>query len=421
MTSRKYALRRRVVLDGPLIVHGGVGGEGVDGRRLASAFQCYEKLGYSVEATISKSKYREFIKGIYYDKVGNKWVKKEKKPIVGAASIKRLFADGKLFKFQGDDDKVMLDKCLEKGKEAWIVSHDKFDDIRRDGKVTKRQRSKYPNLDWDEIDEFTRGTINRNGRIISNKHWYVEGKDFYDHEMPPAPPRILFGKFSKIRALSNDLTLLLSDIDGVLEDLGEKPTDNKSSMRTRIKKMQFQATSFINLIPKDEFGLEEVSALIVPDLRRLAKARGLSGYSKLKKKELIDLIMKDTPENTGVEEAKTQNKNKQEPKSSVKVPKKAAPKKPRKRKQSKEIVNKFIQVLEREIYTFGEAEFSFSDILHLAKEVKDEYGIAWSGFLDCFNAKGLKRLDDRVRALLSHIQIEYEERKRDGIHYAIFQ
>ena len=96
-------------------------------------------------------------------------------------------------------------------------------------------------MDWDEIDEFTRGTINRNGRIISNKHWYVEGKDFYDHEMPPAPPRILFGKFSKIRALSNDLTLLLSDIDGVLEDLGEKPTDNKSSMRTRIKKMQLKS------------------------------------------------------------------------------------------------------------------------------------------------------------------------------------
>ena len=99
----------------------------------------------------------------------------------------------------------------------------------------------------------------------------------------------------------------------------------------------------------------------------------------------------------------------------------AAPQKPKKRKQSKEIVNKFIQILEREIYTFGEAELSFQDILHLAKEVKDEYGIAWSGFLECFNAKRTYRLDDRARALLSHIQIEYEERRRDGIDYAIFQ
>ena len=399
MASRKYALRGRVVLDGPLIVHGGAGGEGVDGRRLASAFQCYEKLGYSVEATISKGKYREFIEGIFYDRVGNEWVKKQKKPIVGAASIKRLLADGKLSKIQGDDDKVMLDKCLEKGKEAWIVTHDKFDDIRREGEVTKRQRSKYPNLDWDEIDEFTRGTINRNGRIFSNKHWYVEGKDFYDHEMPPAPPKILFGKFSEIRELANELTLLLSNIDGLLEDLGEKPTDNKSSMRTRIKKMQFQATNFINLIPKEELGLEEVSALSVPDLRRLAKARGLSGYSKLKKKELVDLIMNDIPENTGVEDPV----HGESP-------------------LSKKIVNKFIQVLEKEIASLGkgEREISFGKIIHLAKEVKNETEMGWTPFLNCFNYKGPNRIDNKARGLLSHIQIEYEERRRDGKDYAIF-
>ena len=296
MTIRKYAPRRRVVLDGPLIVHGGAGGEGVDGRRLASAFQWYEKLGYSVEATISNGKCREFVKGTHFTQVDGEWVKEQKKPIVGAASIKRLLADKKLFKFPGDDDKVMLDKCLEKGNESWIVTHDKFDDILRDGKATKRQRSKYPELDWEQIDEFTRGTTNQNGRIISRKHWYVEGKEFFDHEMPRAPPKILFGKFSRIKESANELQLLLSDIDGLLEDLGEKPTNNKSSMRTRIKKMQNQASSFIELIPNEELDEEEISALNVQNLRILAKQRGLSGYSKLKKADLILLIMENKPE-----------------------------------------------------------------------------------------------------------------------------
>jgi len=296
VTIRKYAPRRRVVLDGPLIVHGGAGGEGVDGRRLASAFQWYEKLGYSVEATISNGKCREFVKGTHFTQVDGEWVKEQKKPIVGAASIKRLLADKKLFKFPGDDDKVMLDKCLEKGNESWIVTHDKFDDILRDGKATKRQRSKYPELDWEQIDEFTRGTTNQNGRIISRKHWYVEGKEFFDHEMPRAPPKILFGKFSRIKESANELQLLLSDIDGLLEDLGEKPTNNKSSMRTRIKKMQNQASSFIELIPNEELDEEEISALNVQNLRILAKQRGLSGYSKLKKADLILLIMENKPE-----------------------------------------------------------------------------------------------------------------------------
>ena len=407
MASRKYAPRRRVVLDGPLIVHGGVGGEGEDGRRLESAFQWYEKLGYSVEATISNRKYIEFTSGKVREKVGNEWVKKKRKPIVGAASLQRLFREGKIFKFRGDDDKVMLDKCLEKGKEAWIVTHDKFDNIQHQGKEKKRQRSKYPNLDWDEIDEFTRGTVKLNGRIFSNKHWYVEGKDFYDHEMPPAPPKILFGKFSKIRELSNELTFLLSNIDGLLENLDEKSIDNKSLMRSRIKKMHIQATNFINLIPKEELDLEEVSALSVPDLRKLAKAGGLSGYSRLKKKELVDLIMNDSKKELVDLIMNDTPENKME-----------------KRKfKSKEIVNKFIDVLEREISSLGqsnEKEVSFSKIHKLAKEVKNETGIGWSAFLSCFNYNGSTRIDDRVRGLLSHIQIEYNERTRDGMDYAIF-
>ena len=288
--------RRHVVLDGPLIVYGGAGGESPDGRRLASAFEWYEGLDYTVEATISNKKFREFVEGTFYAREGESWVKKKKKPVDGAQTLKRLMADGKLSKYRGDDDKVMLDKCIKKDKKAWIVTHDKFDDrVNSDGTITKRQRSKYPHLPWDEIDKFTRGTMNYDGRIESRKHWYVDGKDFFDHEMPKAPPKLLHGKFSGIRKLANDLTTLLTTMDGELEELGESKTDNKSSMRTRIKKMQFQASNFIDLIPNEELVEEDVSALTVQNLRILAKQRGLSGYSKMKKADLILLIMENKP------------------------------------------------------------------------------------------------------------------------------
>ena len=305
--TRKPLPRRHVVLDGPLIVHGGAGGEGQDGRRLSSAFEWYEKLGYTVEATISKKKLREFIEGIYFSKEGDKWVRKEKKPIVGAASLKRLVADNKLAPFGGDDDKVMLDKCVDTSKKAWIVTHDKFDDRVEGDSVIKRQRSKYPDLPWGEIDEFTRGTFNKDGRIISNQHWRVDGKNFYDHEMPRAPPSILYGKYSEIDSLANNLTQLLSKIDGVLEGYAESNLENKSSMRTRVQKMQIQASAFIELIPKEELGEGDISALSVKNLRILAKERGLSGYSKMKKAELIRLILDDIPSNKEISDLTIDN------------------------------------------------------------------------------------------------------------------
>ena len=306
--NRKPLPRRHVVLDGPLIVHGGAGNEGdPDGRRLSSAFEWYEKLGYTVEATISKKKLREFIEGIYFSKEGGEWVRKKKKPIVGAASLKRLVADKKLTPFGGDDDKVMLDKCVDTSKKAWIVTHDKFDDKRDGDLVIKRQRSKYPGLPWEEIDEFTRGTFNDDGRIISNQHWRVDGKNFYDHEMPRAPPSILYGKYSEIDSLANNLTGLLSKIDEVIEGYDETNPEVKSSMRTRVKKMQFQASAFIELIPKEELGEGEVSALNVQNLRILAKERGLSGYSKMRKAELIRLILDDIPRNKEISDLTTDN------------------------------------------------------------------------------------------------------------------
>ncbi len=294
--NRKPLPRKHVVLDGPLIVHGGAGGNQgePDGRRLSSAFEWYEKLGYTVEATISKKKLREFIEGIYFSKEGDEWVKEQKKPIVGAASLKRLVADNKLTPFGGDDDKVMLDKCVDTSKKAWIVTHDKFDDKTDGDLVIKRQRSNYPSLPWREIDEFTRGTFNDGGRIISNQHWRVNGKNFYDHEMPRAPPSILYGKYSEIDSLANNLTGLLSKIDGVIEGYDETNPEVKSSMRTIVKNMQFQASAFIELIPKEELGEGEVSALNVQNLRILAKERGLSGYSKMRKAELIRLILDET-------------------------------------------------------------------------------------------------------------------------------
>ena len=97
----------------------------------------------------------------------------------------------------------------------------------------------------------------------------------------------------------------------------------------------------------------------------------------------------------------------------------------KKPERTNEIVNKFIQVLEREIHAYGEAELSFTDILNLGWDIRLEYGISEGEFLDCFNAsskvKRQSRVDDRVRALLNHIQIEYEEIRRYGIDYAIFK
>jgi len=88
----------------------------------------------------------------------------------------------------------------------------------------------------------------------------------------------------------------------------------------------------------------------------------------------------------------------------------------------KKIVSKFIRALKKEITFLGkeEREISFPEIIRLAKETKDEFGMGWTPFLKNFNCKGADRYDTKVRAILGKIQIDYDERRIDGIDYAIF-
>ncbi len=272
-----------MVLDAPNIIYGG--NEIPDGRRLLSAKIWSEKLGYTVEAVINRGTLRRFINP-----------KKGQEPIQGSEALKSLLADGTLASTKEDDDKVILDKCTMRTKKAWIVTHDKFDDRKKvDGTVEPRQRSKYPDLPWDEIDKYTRGTQKYGNRIESGRHWRVEGIEFFDHEMPSAPKPVLLGKYARVRDLAEDLPGLLMQLDGELEILVYQNDDEKINLlRDDVKSILSNVNDFLDRIPEQEYALDDLLSLSTSELERLAIRKGLSEYVSGERRGLIQLLIEDS-------------------------------------------------------------------------------------------------------------------------------
>ena len=275
--------RRKVWIDASNVIHQDPDTDGPDGRILTSAFECYEKLGYEVRAIMTKNSFH------YYNK--------EKIP--GLKALKELKAAKKLIIVNFDDDKHLLDLCV--AEKAWLVTYDKFDTkTQDDGSVTERQRAIYPDLSWEEIDEYTRGTERReDGRILSNQHWSVRETVFYDPEMPKAPRRLFSTKLSKLVESIDELDLLLVKMDGIAEEYDQDDLPNKSDIRKRIVLLQGRAQGLRDVMPDAEVDEDSLSRHTVLELKKIAKGMGISGRSNKKKEQLIQMIklhVNPTPE-----------------------------------------------------------------------------------------------------------------------------
>ena len=275
--------RRKVWIDASNVIYQDPDTDGPDGRILTSAFECYEKLGYEVRAIMTASSF------YYYNK--------EKIP--GLKALKELKSAKKLIIVNFDDDKHLLDLCVV--EKAWLVTYDKFDTkTHDDGSVTERQRALYPDLSWEEIDEYTRGTERReDGRILSSQHWSVRETVFYDPEMPKAPRRLFSTKLSKLVESIDELDLLLVKMDGIAEEYDQDDLPNKSDIRKRIVRLQGRAQGLRDVMPDAEVDEDSLSRYTVLELKKIAKGMGISGRSNKKKEQLIQMIklhVKPTPE-----------------------------------------------------------------------------------------------------------------------------
>ena len=266
--------RRKVWIDASNVIHQDPDTDGPDGRILTSAFECYEKLGYEVRAIMTKNSF------YYY--------KNEKIP--GFKALNELKAAKKLIIVNSDDDKHLLDLCV--AEKAWLVTYDKFDiKTHDDGSVTERQRALYPDLSWEEIDEYTRGTERReDGRILSNQHWSVRETVFYDPEMPKAPRRLFSTKLSKLAESIDELDLLLVKMDGIAEGYDQGDLPNKSDIRKRIVRLQGRAKGLREVMPDAEVDEDSLSEYTLLELKSIAKDLGISGRSNKKKEQLIQMI-----------------------------------------------------------------------------------------------------------------------------------
>lgn len=151
----------RIVLDGSNILAGGsvIGKNDNDPIRLLSAKKFYEKRGYKVKIYIKNST-------LNYLKRQNKGGFNQQITALTRTNMTRV----------DSDDLSILEYALENN--AIIVTHDKF----------MSERKKYPNLEWDRIDELLRGIIKLGeDHYSSGKHWsFKDERKFDDPEMPPA-------------------------------------------------------------------------------------------------------------------------------------------------------------------------------------------------------------------------------------------
>ena len=85
-------------------------------------------------------------------------------------------------------------------------------------------------MDWDDIDERTRGTEKPfDGRVVSKKHWKVDGIDFHDPLMPKAPKELLSDEYTQVR---RDLQVA-NKFDRISVFLGEAETGIKQGNEKR--------------------------------------------------------------------------------------------------------------------------------------------------------------------------------------------
>jgi hypothetical protein len=154
----------KVVLDAANIIHDDTGVKkfNEDGdriiqilpERLEAAITHCEDLGWPTVACLKRGTY--------------KWAATNpESPFVGDISIvDRLISEGKVILLSAQkEDIYWIDYALKEN--AWIVTHDRFNDRKKNGASIQGERSLYPDRDWDTIDKCTlRGHEFLNNKFI---------------------------------------------------------------------------------------------------------------------------------------------------------------------------------------------------------------------------------------------------------------
>lgn len=262
-------LRWTVVLDGSNIIWGGSTGVEPITYRLFSAIAYYEELGYTVIPVMSRSQFQVI----------------NRKKVAGHEQLQRLRTARKL-ELSEDDDLLVINLVLEHN--AWMITQDTFCD-RHDG--TKKERTLFPHLPWDDIDALTRGTQKQgNGRITSGHHWSVVGRDFFDPTIPKAPPSYLYSEYDRVNEMASEAR---HHLDKILSDLNRISLDGDEEVVELMKKKTSKALNMIisleSIIPEPRLpSPDELARLTVPEIKEICRSRDLTVTGT--KDELIDRI-----------------------------------------------------------------------------------------------------------------------------------
>jgi hypothetical protein len=260
-----------VVLDGSNIAHGGSGGSGLDGRRVVSAISLYREKGYDVIPVFKAETYH--------------YMRTKGKP--GFKQLRKLEDEGILLLFKKNDDHLAIVLALEHN--AWLITHDTFKTFKKEEPKERRLHPEW--FENGELDALTRGTFEEDDGWISSGHdWKVKDTEFYDPDMPKAPPSSEFSEFDEI---SRSAWKIVEDIQKLQFSLDEiDSVGNKQGMRISLGNARKQITDFVSALPKDSKMegrdiANTLNSLSMTRLREVCRNRGIKRYSKLKKNELI--------------------------------------------------------------------------------------------------------------------------------------
>ena len=245
--------RRVVVLDGSNIVSMIADEEGTDGRILLSAIEFYENLGYTVIPVMDGGT------------IG--YMKKNNHP--GAKTLGGMARNESIRTLSDGADEGIIQIALR--RDGWIVTYDTFSHGKKDkdGNTIPPERERYPDWDWDDIDERTRGTEKiSDGRVFSRRHWKVDDTDFHDPSMPKAPKELLSSEYTEFR---RDLQLATRKIDRMLVFLDEAdPAELTKVMTRKILKIRKEITEVKRMVPTTQLPEDTtIDKLLVAECKQL--------------------------------------------------------------------------------------------------------------------------------------------------------
>ena len=246
--------RRAVVLDGSNIVARGEEHDN-DGRILLSAIEFYESLGYTVIPVMAGGT------------LG--YMKKNKHP--GVKTLVTMARNKEIRTFSDGDDEGFIQIALR--RDGWIVTYDTFSHGKKDkdGNAIPSEREKYPDWDWDDIDERTRGTEKiSDGRVFSQKHWKVDGTDFHDPSMPKAPKQLLPDEYAEFRRDLQEVRRRTSRITTFLEEA--EPGELTKLMLSKVSRIHSEFAKVMKMIPASQLPDDAaVDKLLVAECKQLIK------------------------------------------------------------------------------------------------------------------------------------------------------